>query len=300
MLLPLALSLLATAQAAPLKVATWTAGSTAPSTESSSYDVAQLGDGKVQKIWVEGEPGAGRGAWVTADFGSAVTVARIGLWTGSWTDADTHAHYGRPKVVTAEFSDGTSEELAIPDGYTAQVVKLKAPKSTTSVKLKIKDVYPGKGPDTAMSEVVFHDATPEVAAHVTSAKASSSFSESYDPMNAQDGAVDSLWCEGAQASDGTTEWIEFTFGAPSAVSKLNLRNGVAYNLPLFMKTNRPTAATLTFDDGSTTDVVFKDSSAAQSVSFAAHTTSKVRMTFTGVKKGTEYNDLCIADVSWLP
>ena len=300
MLVSLALVLSSAVHAAPLKVASWTAGSTAPSTESSVYDVAQLGDGKVQKVWVEGDPGAGRGAWVTADFGAQVTVGRLMFWTGSWADADSHAHYGRPKVVVAEFSDGTTEEFTIPDGYTAQEVKLKAPKSTTSVKLKIKDVHSGKGPDTALSEVAFFDASADPAARVASAKASSSFSESYDPMNTQDGAVDSVWCEGSQASDGTGELVEYTFGGPVAVSKLNLRNGVAYNLPLYMKTNRPTGATLTFDDGSTAEVVFKDSSAAQSVSFAPHTTTKVRMTFTSVKKGTEYNDLCVADLSWLP
>lgn len=300
MLVSLAFLLSSAAHAAPLKVASWTAGSTASSTESSVYDVTQLGDGKVQKVWVEGEPGAGRGAWVTAEFGAQVTVGRLVLWTGSWTDVDSHAHYGRPKLVLAEFSDGSTEELTIPDGYTAHEVKLKAPKATTSVKLKIKDVHSGKGPDTALSEVAFFDASAEPATRVTSAKASSTFSESYDPMNAQDGAVDSVWCEGAQASDGTGEWLEFSFAGPVALSKLSLRNGVAYSPALYLKTNRPTAATLTFDDGSTAQVVFKDSFSAQSVSFPAHSTSRVKMTFTAVQKGKDYNDLCVADLAWLP
>ncbi len=294
----LALLTLSTAQAAPVK-ATWTAGSSAASTGSSSFDAANLGDGKVRKVWVEGESGAGLGAWVLGTLEGPKTLTGMTIWTGSWTDADTLGHYGRPKTVIAEFSDGATEEITLADGFRAQHVTFKAPRSTSSVKLKIKAIHNGKGPDTAISEVMLQEGAP-VGARVAGVTASSVFSEAYDPSNAADGALDSVWCEGNANGDGTGEWIEFDFGAPVSVSKLSTRVGMAYNPGFYMKSNRPTTGTLTFSDGSTESLTFADKALPQELSFPARTTSKVKLSFTGVKKGTEFNDLCLADTSWLP
>ncbi|MEN9786124.1 MAG: type protein [Pseudomonadota bacterium] len=293
-------ALFAPLHAATIKVTAWTASSTAPATESTSYDVAQLGDGKVQKGWVEGEAGAGLGAWIAADFGGSVTLTGMSLWTGNWSSGDAHEHYGRPKTVVVEFSDGSQEELALADGYTVQTLAFKKPHATASARLKIKAAHAGKGPDTALSEVVFLDdaSPPQVA--VKSSAASSVFSDSYAPLNAADGALDSLWCEGNTKSDGTGEWVEFSFDGRPSISQLQLRNGVAYDFGLFMKSNKATAATLLFDDGTTAAVAIKPSSAAQTITFPAHATGKVRMTFTGVQKGKEFDDLCIAEANWLP
>jgi hypothetical protein len=294
----LALLALSTAQAAPVK-ATWTAGSSAAASGTASYDAANLGDGKVRKVWVEGESGAGLGAWVLGTLEGTKTLTGMTVWTGSWTDADTLGHYGRPKVVIAEFSDGSTEELTLADGFRAQNVTFKAPHATSSVKLKIKAIHNGKGPDTALSEVVLHEGAP-AGARIAAVTASSTYSEAYDPYNAADGALDSVWCEGNASGDGTGEWIEFDFGAPVSVAKLSARVGVAYNPGFFMKANRPTTATLTFSDGSTETLTFADKAMPQELSFPARTTSKVKLSFTGVKKGTSDNDLCLADTSWLP
>ena len=37
----------------------------------------------------------------------------------------------------------------------------------------------------------------------------------------------------------------------------------------------------------------------QSITFSAHTTDKVRLTFTSVKKGEKYDDLCVTEVTVL-
>ncbi len=293
-------ALLAPLHAAPLKVAAWTASSTAPSTDAASYDAAQLGDGKVQRAWVEGDAGAGLGAWVAAEFGGTVSVSGMTVWAGNWSSGDAHEHYGRPKTVVVEFSDGTTEEAALADGYVAQTVTFKKPHATTSARLKIKAAHAGKGPDTALSEVMFLDDAASAQVAVKSATASSVFSESYAAHNAADGALDSLWCEGNTKSDGTNEWVEFTFDGRPTISQLQLRNGVAYDFKLFMASNKATAATLLFDDGGTADIALKPSSALQTVTFPAHATGKVRMTFTGVQKGKEFDDLCVAEANWLP
>jgi hypothetical protein len=119
-------------------------------------------------------------------------------------------------------------------------------------------------------------------------------------MQAADGINDSMWCEGNKAGDGTNEWIEFTFPAAQAVAKLSLVNGVGSSMGTWMKSNRATAATLTFSDGSTAAVALKNSMLPQVVEFPSRTTSKVRVTFTTVVKGKEFNDLCVSELGFAP
>jgi len=296
MVLALALASAHVTLAAPVK-ATWTASSVASSSETS-YDAANLGDGKVQKAWVEGESGAGLGAWALAEFGGSQNVSGVTIWGGSWADAEAHAHYARPKVLIVEFSDGKTEELTIEDAYRGQYLPFKAAHATSSLKFKLKAIHNGKGPDTAISEIVIHDTQPTRDARVASASASSTYSESYDAHNAADGALDAIWCEGDATGDGTNSWVELTFAQPTAISTMTARTGVAYSFPFFMKSNRPTTGTLTFADGSTAPLTFADKPAEQVFTFPERTTSKVRITLTGVKKGSEFNDLCLADVAF--
>jgi len=117
----------------------------------------------------------------------------------------------------------------------------------------------------------------------------------YEPKNVSDGIVDSMWCEGSSDGDGAGEWLEFDFGTARAVSSMSMVNGIGTSLPFWMKGNRATAATLTFSDGSTEEITIKNSMLPQTVSFPSHQTKSVKMMFTGIAKGKEYNDLCISE-----
>ena len=44
----------------------------------------------------------------------------------------------------------------------------------------------------------------------------------------------------------------------------------------------------------------KDSVSEQTISFPARETSKVRIAFTTVKKGSEFDDLCVSEAYLLP
>jgi hypothetical protein len=173
------------------------------------------------------------------------------------------------------------------------------------VKLKVKAIYAGNTfNDTGISEIVFHDAAPTAWAPVKGYAASTTFPAdgdgNYDAANVEDGILDSMWCEGNAKGDGTGDWLELQLAGPQTVSKLVLRNGNAYSFSYFMKSNRITAATLAFSDGSTESVAVKDSISEQTISFPARDTSKVRITFTGVKKGSEFNDLCVSEAYLAP
>jgi hypothetical protein len=302
----LGLMLLASfASAATVKPAGWTASSSAPPADGSTYEVTNLSDAKQGTVWIEGDTGSGLGSWATADLGGEKTLKGFTIWAGCWYSSEFWARYNRPKVITVELSDGSTQEFTLADEQKPQTFTFSSPKKTSSVKIKVKAIFNGNTfNDTAISEIRFDDgaAPPTVAA--SAMKASTTFppdnDANYEPANTEDGILDSMWCEGNKTGDGTNEWVEFTFGAPTAVSKLQLRNGNASSFSYYMKSNRPATATLTFGDGSTESITIKDAPTDQTISFAPHTTDKVKLTFTGVKKGSEFNDMCISEAWFLP
>lgn len=293
------------AAAAVVKPTTWTASSSAPGAEGVSYDVANLGDAKQSTPWIEGDEGSGLGSWAQADFGSERTITAFTVWAGCWYTFDYWQRYNRPKLVVLEFSDGSSEEFTLADEFKPQTLTLKGPKKTSSVKVKVKGVYAGNTfNDTALSEIVFRDSdkTPHipVKAYAASTTFPADGDGNYEPLNVQDGILDSMWCEGNTKTDGANEWLEFDFGGTQDVSKLVLRNGNTYSFGYFMKSNRAVAATLAFSDGSSETVAIKDTVSEQTIAFPSHSASKVRVTFTTVKKGSEFNDLCVSEAYFVP
>ena len=289
---------------APVKVATWTASTTSAPNDARSCEASNLGDGKQSTAWAEGEVGAGLGSWVLADFGAPKTITAITVWGSSWYNTEYFSHYSRPKTVVAEYADGTTEEFTAADAQAPQVLKLKSPKNTQTVKMRIKGIYEGKGPDTAISEVRFSDNTNDgpvpVVATVASSSAVADTDGTYDANNAADGIADSMWCEGNPKSDGTGEWLELTLGRRSTVSALKIRAGAAFSPELFKAVNRPVSATVSFGDGGQETLTFKDLPFEQNLSFAAHTTDKLKIQFTGAKKGEKYDDLCVSEITVVP
>lgn len=287
------------AHAATLKP-TWSASSVAPTVDGQSYGASNLGDGKASTAWFEGVDGSGLNEWVQADLGGERSVTGFTVWAGWWYTSSQWTHYNRPKTLLVEFSDGTTQEFGLQDSYTPQAFDLSSTKKTSTMKFKIKSDFTSDAyPDTAISEIQVRDTSRSDNATVSSFSASTTFPAdvdgTYEPKNVADGILDTVWCEGNKTGDGTGDWIEMSLGGSQSVSSLVLRNGNAYNLGVFMKSNRATQATLTFSDGGRETIAVRDTSVEQTIPFASHTTSKVRLTFDTVKKGSEYNDLCIAE-----
>jgi hypothetical protein len=298
----MSLLLALTAQAAVVK-ATWTASSSEAPTEDASYDVSNLGDGKQSHAWFEGVEGSGLGEWVQADLGGSHVVTGFTVWAGWWYTKSQWGHYNRPKVIVVELADGSSQEFTLADTFAPQPLSLAAPKATTSLKFKVKSVFVSDAyNDTAISEIQIHDTEREAGGRVNRYAASSTYPAdsdgTYELRNTTDGIADSLWCEGNKTGDGTAEWVEYGFAAPASVSRMVIRNGNASSFGLYMKSNRATAVTLVFGDGSTAPVALKDTPGEQTLVFPARTTGQVRIRFDTVKKGTEFNDMCVAEVSF--
>jgi hypothetical protein len=288
----------AVASAAPVPVASATASSTYPADGNVTYDAKNIVDGKAGTAWVEGASGAGMGESVTLDFGGDKQVAMVKIWGGMWYSADSWQRSNRPKQIELVFSDDSKQMVDLNDAQEVTEVKLSAPKSTSSLTLRLKGTYSGSTfPDTAISEVQVFDAA-AAGPTVRGASASSTAppdGDSYEPGLAADGLIDTMWCEGNQGSDGTGEWLELQLGGKTTVSKLHLLNGIGSSMTMWFKGNRATKATLAFDDGSTESVEVKNTFKMQEIAFAPRSTGKVRITFDEVSKGKEYNDLCISE-----
>jgi len=289
--------------AGKLTPAAVSASSNYPEEGGISYTPERLSDGKVSTSWVEGDKGSGLGAWTEIDLGGEKSVQKVKIWGGLWYSADYWKRANRPKEIEFEYSDGSKDTFTLKDEMKVQEFVLPAVRKTSKVKLKIRGIYDGTTwLDTAISEVQFFDTEADGAIGVRAVTSSSTLPAdadgNYDPNNASDGINDTMWCEGNKAGDGTGDWLEFQLPSSQSVSKLTLINGIGTSMPFWMKANRATAATLTFSDGSTEAIAIKNSMLSQTISFPAHTTSKVRISFTTVAKGKEFNDLCISEAAF--
>lgn len=288
------------AQAARVSPAMVSASSTYPEENGISYQPDRTTDAKATSAWVEGENGGGLGSWIEYDLGADKTIAKVRVWGGLWYSTDYWGRANRPKELEISFSDGSRQVVTLKDEMKAQEFVLSSAVSTSSVRLKVKSVYDGNTwPDTAISEVQLFDTEPD-GVPTRSVLASSTLAAdgdgNYDPRNAVDGLNDSMWCEGDKVSDGAGSWLDLDFGAKTTVSSVTFINGIGSSLPVWMKANRAATATLTFNDGTTEALVLKNSMMPQTLSFPAHTASRVKVTFNTVVKGKEYNDLCMSEV----
>ena len=296
-----ALALLtSTAWAAKIDPTGVTVSSSYPAKDGVRYDGGQVKDGKLASCWVEGESGSGLGSWMELDLGTERTIHSVKIWAGMWYSYDYWTRANRPKSVELKFSDGSKEIHELADKMEAQNISLKTPRTTKSVRITVKDIYKGNTWfDTAISEVQVFDKSAEKYAPVSEYRVSSELPEdgdgNYRPGNMNDGLGDSMWCEGNKEGDGVGEWVEFDFGKAQKVGKLTLVNGIGSSMTVWMKGNRATEAKLEFADGSSEKVMIKPTFRPQTIDFAPRSTSKVKVTFTKVMKGKEYNDLCLSE-----
>jgi hypothetical protein len=288
------------ANAARVDPAGLTASSTYPPEEGFSYDPERATDEKLSTCWVEGDEGGGLGSWLELDLGSEQTLHKLRIWGGMWYSHDYWLRANRPKEIEVLYSDGSKDNFTLADEMTAQDFALGSGKQTRTLRIRVKSIYNGNTwLDTAISEVQVFDASAEASAPVRSVLSSSTLPAdadgSYVPTNIGDGLLDSMWCEGSKTGDGTGEWLEVQFAGTQSVSEMTLVNGIGSSLSYWMKANRAAAATLTFSDGSSQEVSLKNAMMPQTIAFAAKSTSSVRITFGGVVKGKEFNDLCISE-----
>lgn len=290
-----------TALASRVDITEVEASSDYPPEDGIRYDAKMSTDGKLATSWIEGEEGSGLGSWLMLHNAGNAELSGIRIWGGLWSSYDFWTRANRPKTLEVKFDDGSTETLTLEDKMEAQNLMFSKPRRSTKVRLKIKEVYSGNTWfDTAISEVqLLSPSGPDYrqpSAYAYSSKLADDGDGNYKPENMTDGVLDSMWCEGSAEGDGTGEWVEFQFGSPVSIQSLSMVNGVGGNLKAWMNSNRATKGKLTFSDGSSHEIDIKNTATSQRISFPAKETSSVRLTFTEVYRGKEYNDLCVSEL----
>ena len=131
-----------------------------PETRENKYYSHYAYDGKPETAWQEGVDGHGTDEWIQFDFRSKWKVKNIRLINGyskySKSGIDRHPQNSRIKTAILHFSDKTTQEIHLTDTREWQEITID-PVSTWSVKLVIKDYYPGsKWADNGLSEIEFY------------------------------------------------------------------------------------------------------------------------------------------------
>lgn len=293
------------AVAATLKIADVSASSELQDDSGVSYAVKNVKDRKQSTAWFESETGSGLGSWVQLDLDGTQSVVGFRIWNGYWLTSEMWQRNNRVKELEVELADGTKHHFTLTDDMKVEELRFPSSVQTSSLKFRIKGIYKGSTfADTSISEIQVFDGAPSPDVGVASFSASSTYAADmdgdYEADNLGDGVLDSMWCEGSTQGDGTGEWVELDFGSSQRVSSLVLNNGNAFGFKAFMNANSATAGTLTFSDGSTQKITIKPSFMDQTISFSPRTTRSVRLTFDQVRKGKEFNDLCISELRFQP
>lgn len=294
----------AVASGAPVKIAAVSVKSSYE-TADASYPADQVKDGKAATAWVEGDPGSGVGSWIELDLGGLRMVTRLQLLAGDWSSGEAWARANRPKEIEVRWSDDSTAIWTLTDELRMQTFVPPQPVSASRIRLKVNAIYGGTAfPDTVLSEILVFDDGPDPAVPVRSVTASTEFPADaeggYFAAQAADGVRDTFWCEGNKTSDGSGEWLEFVFDAPTRVSALSVCNGMCATTDVLKKGNAPSRVTLQFSDGTTQAVDLKAlMPLPQKVTITPVTTSSVKLKIDAVRKGTDFDDACLSEVTFL-
>jgi len=122
--------------------------------QNNTYYAANAIDGKRSTAWVEGADGSGVGEWIKFDFDHEITLHRILIQPGYFKSPEIWSGNNRVATATVSFSDGSSRDLNFTDVMQSQKFDVGSIR-TNWVRFTIKEVYNGKDPDTAISEIAF-------------------------------------------------------------------------------------------------------------------------------------------------
>ncbi len=135
--------------------ATASASSVLPADRLGRYEAASVIDGSLSTPWCEGAQGSGIGQWIELTFPAPIEVSEIGVDVGYDRAADDAARpenlftdNHRLKQASLIFSDAQQAMVVFKDIRGVQKLSLAdapgGPIVTTTIRLIIDDVYPGK------------------------------------------------------------------------------------------------------------------------------------------------------------
>lgn len=118
-----------------------------------AYHPSRAFDGFSWSAWLESSRGAGIGDFIGLSLEQPITVDAIEIMPG-YFDALWYESNNRLKKLTVE-TENKRFTLSFKDKMRPQMAKLPQPVTFSEIKFYIKEVYPGKDNDTAISEIKF-------------------------------------------------------------------------------------------------------------------------------------------------
>ena len=263
------------------------------------YGADKMLDQQVSTMWVEGEGSAGLGKYIEVKFDGPVEVSKIRIWGGCFVDDEWFHRHNRVAQLELKYPDFTSEKFEVKDEMTPQWLELAEPKTLEKVKIYLRRVHEGNTwNDTAISQIQFFDKEgPTGLVEGTSATASSEYPDeehAYGPHLAVDGWLDTHWVEGGASGDG--EFLDVDLGGSQDLTSFAISVGYDATESFFKGSNRAGKVVLTFSNGSSQTFTLADERGLQTFDLKPVTSSRVKVTFKAIRKGTTNDDLYVGEV----
>jgi hypothetical protein len=129
----------------------WSASGTARMPNGAG-EARSAGDGALGTCWTAGPLAEGDHPWVQSTFRRPRRIRELRIVSGNNSYVAAFSRYGRPRTMTAAFSDGSSVVLHLADAPVLQ--RFPVDVTTSSVQLTVDEVYPGSDyPAVCVSEV---------------------------------------------------------------------------------------------------------------------------------------------------
>ncbi len=115
------------------------------------------------------------------------------------------------------------------------------------------------------------------------------------PSYAGDRRGNTAWAEG-RTDSGLGEWLQMILPTPQTLQQITVVNGCRNLGEKYILNHRVKGARLTFSDGSSQEVVLKDTHKSQVVKFRSVRTRSVRLTITSIYKGKLGHTTCLTEM----
>ena len=205
----------------------------------------------------------------------------------------------RPTYLLLKTSSGLQLPIRVDPTKRFQFVAFPSATWTSYIELRVMDNHQGKNklkiPEGERSLAFIAEVVP-IEARVRYVASSFAYKSGNHPAeHAGDKRSSTSWAEG-RTDDGVGEWIQMILPKPSMLRNLTIVNGCKRAGERYILNNRIKNAKLTFSDGTTQDIVLKDTHKAQKVKIRPKRTLSVKLTIGSIYKGKLGHTTCITEL----
>lgn len=123
-------------------VTEWSDSSHLPADSDGNYEAPNLWDGILDSMWCEGVEGDGNNEWVELNFGRARSISKLRVVNGNAYGLMWWMKSNRVLTARLEFSNGSSQEVALKNSIREQVVEFD-PVTASKVRFQVTSVKQG-------------------------------------------------------------------------------------------------------------------------------------------------------------